>query len=383
MSGRQVLRRPEAQGVLVGIGALLLMALVADHHAHKLEFPENLLVTSPHIGRAVPRSGIMALDLLVFWDSHWYIDIATYGYRLLPTQSNVVFFPLYPTMMRVVHTVTGLPASIAGFLISWAAYLAALALFARWIAARWDPDGTARHVVVIGVAGAALHPAGVFFQIVYPEAVFFLLTVLLLEAIAREKALLCFALAAGMVLTRPQGLFAAITVGCVDLFEIASRKRRWPRATSWAIGFGTLAALGAFMAHLAVETGDPTSFWTKRRWWDTQASPWNLVKLLVPSLSTENVVQYAVIYLCLAGAVLLWRRGERDAAVLSGLSVILPLYKGNLMDMTRYALSSVFALVPLYAAASRWRPAEGLALAVSAALFMFYLRTWLLHGWVG
>ena len=73
---------------------------------------------------------------LARWDSGWYINIAEAGYGEPPTrvgqETNHAFFPLYPGLMRLVVRTTGLETSLAGNLISGAALLAALLLFADW-----------------------------------------------------------------------------------------------------------------------------------------------------------------------------------------------------------------------------------------------------------
>ena len=72
---------------------------------------------------------------LARWDSGWYVAIAESGYEDPPTragqQTNHAFFPLYPALMRGVARATGLETSRAGALVSAAALLGALVLFAR------------------------------------------------------------------------------------------------------------------------------------------------------------------------------------------------------------------------------------------------------------
>jgi len=49
-------------------------------------------------------------NLLARWDSFWYLDIASRGYHWNGNalqQQNVVFFPLYPLLMRIVGAALG------------------------------------------------------------------------------------------------------------------------------------------------------------------------------------------------------------------------------------------------------------------------------------
>jgi len=56
-------------------------------------------------------------NLLARWDTFWYLDIAQHGYRWNGhplEQQNVVFFPLFPMMMRATGTVVGGHPLLAG-----------------------------------------------------------------------------------------------------------------------------------------------------------------------------------------------------------------------------------------------------------------------------
>jgi Gpi18-like mannosyltransferase len=88
---------------------------------------------------------------LARWDSGWYVNLAEAGYGEPPErvgqETNHAFFPLYPGLMRLVVRTTGIETSLAGNLVSAAAFLVALPLFAAW---------TRRHYGEGRVAPAAL-----------------------------------------------------------------------------------------------------------------------------------------------------------------------------------------------------------------------------------
>src|SRR5437868_7459114 len=57
------------------------------------------------------------INMWARWDGGWYLDIAQHGYSFVPAkQSNVVFFPLYPDLIRAVQYVIPL-RSDAGWLL--------------------------------------------------------------------------------------------------------------------------------------------------------------------------------------------------------------------------------------------------------------------------
>jgi hypothetical protein len=80
-------------------------------------------------------------NLLARWDTFFYLDIATRGYQWngdpLKGQ-NVVFFPLYPLLMRGLGAVIGGHPLLAGLTVSLVAFFLALLYFWRWTADRLD-----------------------------------------------------------------------------------------------------------------------------------------------------------------------------------------------------------------------------------------------------
>ncbi|MGH9140654.1 MAG: hypothetical protein ACRD2I_05875, partial [Vicinamibacterales bacterium] len=75
------------------------------------------------------------MNLPLRWDTGWYLQIAETGYTYIPeagaeAQQNIVFFPAYPMVTRVVALLLGNEKSAyvaAGTLVSLAAFLCALA----------------------------------------------------------------------------------------------------------------------------------------------------------------------------------------------------------------------------------------------------------------
>src|SRR5438093_930754 len=73
-------------------------------------------------------------NMFARWDTFFYDSIATHGYdwnAAVFTYQNVVFFPLYPLLMRWGGTLIGGHPMIAGLIISLAAFSAGLALLYR------------------------------------------------------------------------------------------------------------------------------------------------------------------------------------------------------------------------------------------------------------
>ncbi len=123
--------------------------------------------------RLARRSGA---QLLARWDTFWYLDIATRGYHWNGNpleQQNVVFFPLFPLLMRgggVDHRRT----SVARRAVRVARRLSArrCRYFWRWTADRLGPDAATGAVWLLSA-----FPLAVFFSAAYTESLYLLLVV--------------------------------------------------------------------------------------------------------------------------------------------------------------------------------------------------------------
>ena len=114
-------------------------------------------------------------NFLARWDTFWYLDIATRGYHWNGNpleQQNVVFFPLFPSMMRAVGTAIGGHLLIAGLGVSLAAFLVALCYFWRWTADRAGVDAATGAAWLLSA-----FPHAIFFSAVYTESLYLLIAV--------------------------------------------------------------------------------------------------------------------------------------------------------------------------------------------------------------
>src|SRR5439155_4996230 len=103
--------------------------------------------------------------LLRAFDGRWYAFVATHGYLVLPRhQSDTAFFPLYASLLHVLH-LSGLGILAAGVALSNLALLGGLVALYE-LARCWLPEADARRTAVY----AALFPLGYVFSMVYPES---------------------------------------------------------------------------------------------------------------------------------------------------------------------------------------------------------------------
>jgi Mannosyltransferase (PIG-V) len=114
-------------------------------------------------------------NLLARWDTFFYLDIATRGYQWngdARQGQNVVFFPLYPLLMRGLGAAIGGHPLLAGLIVSLLAFLLALICFWRWIADRLDTDTATGAVWLLSA-----FPLAVFFSAAYTESLYLLIVV--------------------------------------------------------------------------------------------------------------------------------------------------------------------------------------------------------------
>jgi hypothetical protein len=178
----------------------------------------------PPVAEALWRVSSSELrNLLARWDTAYYYSIAADGYRWNPhvfSHQNVVFFPLYPLLMRGIGAVIGGHLLLAAAVISLTAFGAAAALTYRLAALDLGDEDAGRAVLLLST-----FPYALFFSVGYTESLFLLESVGAFYAMRRERyawVVVC-GLAAG--LTRPNGFWLALPLLWV---AIANRKSQPP-----------------------------------------------------------------------------------------------------------------------------------------------------------
>lgn len=147
-------------------------------------------------------------NMLARWDTFFYYTIATDGYSWDPAvfrHYNVVFFPLYPMLMRWGGAALGGHPLLAGLIISLMAFAGALVLLYRLALLELGEDYAWRVILLIST-----FPYALYFSVVYTESLFLFLSVGAFYAMRRGRpgwTALC-GLAAGF--TRPNGFWLAL-----------------------------------------------------------------------------------------------------------------------------------------------------------------------------
>jgi hypothetical protein len=191
---------------------------------------------------------------LLRWDAIWYWSIAFHGYGFVGSRA---FFPAYPLLGRIVGLI--LPASVATLVVSWVAFVAAMAGLAK-LAQVIGPPWNGRCAVI----SALCFPTSVFLLNGYSESLVLAFLIWGFVAVARKRwgwASIAFA---GAAATRPEGILAAGALA-IGLFVDRQSWRWLARRMGWPIV--AAAGLGGYMIFLWRRFGDPLAFLTDHKYW--------------------------------------------------------------------------------------------------------------------
>lgn len=358
------------------VRALLLAALAALLSRAAVD----LLAWGMMRAMGIPGGFSASLDALWnHWDTRHYIGIAQEGYTSVGDERlRLVFFPLYPLLMRLLSPLTGGSVFLAGMLISRLCAMGCAALLYE-LAYRTYGAREAR----LAVAYFLLSPMSVFLNCCYTEALFLLLTLGAMVLLRRGHPWLAALCGMGSALTRMPGVIVA---GLMLIALLAELPRRGPDVRRIAGCAGQmLLVFAGLLIYWAINwavTGDPLMYMTYQRenWFQEPGTFWG---------STANTAYYAItdfgqddwffswgaqLAAMLAVYVLLALRADAlpfDLAAYSFVYVAVVLSPTWLLSGPRY----LYALAPLPLLLARMaesRRAHAVLLALSAVLLVVF-----------
>jgi len=309
-------------------------------------------------------------------DAAFYYGIAKEGYEQRPFDTsraaNWAFFPLHPLLWRAAAAVTGewlwsgvLLANlfaISGFCLLWS------------LAHRLTRS---IHVADNAILFASFWPSTYFMVLPHSESLFmFLATASLLAAFSnRIWTASLFGAAAGA--TRVNGLFLAPAIFVGQWF----RGKRCPGDVAKLVPFA--GGLAIFMAYLWIITGNPLAFKDiQSAWGRSFHAPWvalldyvnRPLKIAMPW--NPRLIHFVTVLIAFASAMTCWRRGWRELAVFTLLTILAPLCTGTLMSMTRYigVAPGIFIALAVWTedrprAGMLWLAASAVTMALLCVLF--------------
>ncbi len=195
------------------------------------------------------------IDASMRWDAGWYVDIARDGYEWDGEgEASVAFFPLFPMLLKAALVV--IPDSflyLFAVLLNHAIFF--VALLPVWLYAyRFGGRPVAQRTLLF----LCLFPTGFFFNAVYTEALFLLVSATALLALHRSNYLVAGAAGFLTSLTRPSGVLLGLPF-LIQLWRDRTDDWRASVVRGWPI---VLIPTGLFvyMGYLWYAFGRPLAF---------------------------------------------------------------------------------------------------------------------------
>jgi len=318
--------------------------------------------------------------LWLHWDSRHYVGIAENGYESVGDERlRLVFFPLYPLLMRVFSALTGGDVFAGGLIVSILCSMIAAALL-------FDLGMMhgGRRTAALSVAYFLLSPMSVFLNCAYTEALFICLTLAVVCFFRRNHPWLAALFGGLSALTRMPGVIIA-GLFIIALIGRIPQGRVNAKAIAACAGQVLLVFSGLFVywAINWVVTGDPLTYlvYQRENWFQEAGSFWESASTTVYYLMTtvgeddwffcwaaQLIAMFAVYALLLF-------RGKRlpfDLAAYSFVYVAVVLSPTWLLSGPRY-LYALCALPLLKAKMIRSDAAHGVLLAASAPLLVLFI----------
>ena len=310
--------------------------------------------------RNAPRPDITRL---VMWDGGWYQIIAHTGYGTPPIPNVWTpwpFFPLYPGLVRALHTF-GAPYSFAQVLIANVALLAAMA--GVWRLARRHVSATA---ATYAVWITALFPGALTFAMGYPDSLFLAGSVWAFVLLEDRRVVAAGLAALVATASRPNGF--VVVIALVVAWWYQRRQDRTDtgaaRPLAW-LAAPSVAFLAVWCAVCWYLTDDPLVFFTAKQAWQE----FTIFEWAGHADATMHLVFGLVLLLPF---VLTIRRQPRAWIVLVALSILPSMFLG-IIGLARYAVQCFPLAIAAGDALERTGPKVArLALAGSAAALVVY-----------
>jgi len=292
------------------------------------------------------------LEIWNRWDASHYLRLAEHGYATSgDTRVSLVFFPLYPWLVRgAAFFVRNYMA--AAFVVSGIASIA-VGLLLQKLVRLDESEAVARNTVWF----LFIFPTSYFLHIAYTESLFLALTLGCFLAARNERWELAGLLGAGACLTRVNGLILGFALATEVIHQYWKTRRinlRW----LW-IGVVPLGFLGYLWLNHEL-TGDYFAF-TKimhEHWYKKFASPWfGIHDLWLRALGLNvneglnELVAVAILSICTVWS---WFRLRPSYSVWITLNWVLITSTAFVLSVPRYTLT-LFPVFILFARATSGR----------------------------
>ena len=277
------------------------------------------------------------LEIWNNWDAAHYLHLAEHGYAAGgDSRVSLVFFPLYPWLVRVVAFIAR-DYMVAAFVVSGFASLA-VALLLKRLASCDESKEVSRNAVWF----LFIFPTSFFLHIGYTESLFLALTLSCFLAARKERWWMAGLFGAGACLTRVNGLIllpALVTEAGLQYWQTRRINLRWLWLVLVPVGF-----LGYLWLNHQV-TGDYFAFTRimREHWYKKFASPWfgihDVYLRAIGSNVNEGLNELIAIALISVCAVWSWMRLRPSYSVWITLNWLLINSTAFVLSVPRYTLT--------------------------------------------
>lgn len=272
------------------------------------------------------------LSLHSRWDSYWILSVADRGYQYQADQlSNIVFFPLYPALIRLIGPMTNHNLALAGWLISSAMLGAACLLLFRLVREFHHQADPIRTILLLLV-----FPTAVFFNAVYTEATFLALSVGAFYAMRRQRFWIAGLLGLFAALTRANGFLLAVPL----VWEYGQRAWR-DRRIRWDALSPLLPPLGTalfFLFHRLWLGNGLLFFEVERSWGRSFALNADHLSLFSRAATSNLMIDLGLLVSAIVAAGFVMYRIRVSYGLYMLASLAVPVATGTLLSIGRFAL---------------------------------------------
>ena len=318
--------------------------------------------------------------LWIHWDTRHYLNIAENGYTAVGDERlQLVFFPLYPLLMRLVSALTGGDVFYSGLAVSLLCSAVSAGLLYDLAAGLYGD-----RIGLLAAAYFLLSPLSVFLCCAYTEALFICLTLAAIVLLRRGHPWLAAVCGMLSALTRMPGVIVSGLFIIAAMGKFGEGKLRAKDIFACAAQV-LIVFTGLFVYWLInyAVTGDPMMYLTYQRenWFQEPGSFWGTTKntayYLMTTMGDDDwLFTWGFQLLCIFYVYGLLAAGQRklpfDLAAYSFVYVAVVLAPTWLLSGPRY----LYALAPLPILQSRMHRGafmHALALTLSAMLLIVWI----------
>jgi hypothetical protein len=363
--------------VLISLWAALVLAVTRAPTT-----PDEVL--RPYQGVEPINGGLAGLMLGVWqrFDTLWYLRIATQGYS--PEDGSMVYFPLYPLLIRLLGSIFLGNYLLAALFISNLAYIGVLFYLYKLTEIEFNSPAARRSVIYL-----AIFPTAFFLLAAYTESLFLLLTLAAFYCAEKQRWWLAGTLGFLSSLTRLQGIALAIPLLYMYLRD---REFRLSRLRLDLLGLIVIpGGAASFLAYQHLFIGSTSLLTTYQTQLYAQfVLPWDNIiatcqRILSPEGTFINVLNLAVASLFLAMTALSFRKLSLSYGIYMVITILVLLLRRTtlqpLVSMSRYVL----VLFPAFIMWGHWgrNPRfQRLIVYPSVALLLYLSGQFAMWGWV-